>query len=242
MKFKIASHRFAEEIIQRNPQLSELFKEITDVISGITDDDLMNTFENRGVAEVLAKRALDGETLEEPVWMSLSYAINQLMDYRLHVNKAWDRQSPIFQGEEYSSVWTMDFSKSVDVLVTDDGSDSTVTRTLGVAVEVAFNHQEAIAWNLMKPVLAAEINHLEKKLVVDSGIGVIVVATEALKKAGAFDSSVGSFEKVAKYLIPMRNQLTVPLIVIGLEAPENFTVSKQKDPVTKKNTGVVIRR
>ena len=234
MEFRTLSHRFAEEIIRENTELSELFDEITQTIRGIEEEDLIRTFENKG---------LDGWSAdnEDKTWMSLSYAINMLIDQRLTALK-WDRQSPIFQGKQYSSVWTLDFSKQVDSKIEpDDESQEPNFRKLGMAVEVAFNHGEAIAWNLMKPVLAAEINHLEKNLNVDSGVGVMIVATNNLKTVGAFDGAVGAFERVSKYLIPMRNQLTVPIIVIGLEAPKTFYIAKQKDPMTKKNTGVVVR-
>jgi hypothetical protein len=111
----------------------------------------------------------------------------------------------------------------------------------GIAVEVAFNHGEAIAWNLLKPVMAAELNHVEKETNIGAGIGVVICATEALKKAGAFDGAVGSYEKFLRYLKPMNGQLTVPMLIIGLEPPETFRVKKTKDPVTKKNSGTIVK-
>jgi len=47
-------------------------------------------------------------------------------------------------------------------------------------VEVAFNHGEATAWNLIKPVLASELNHVEK--VIPTQAGVFITCTEALAK------------------------------------------------------------
>lgn len=227
------SHRFAKEIIQENEALRVLYAELKKTIVNISDDELIATFENQGL--------VGSDSDSEPKnWMSLSHAINQLLDDKLTKLK-WDRQSPIFQGEEYKSIWTLDFSKEVKVEVQTGDDEKTKTKNIGVAVEVAFNHGEAIAWNLMKPVLAAEVNHLDKKLNVDAGIGIMIVATDAMKKAGAFDSAVGSYERVEKYLVPMQNQLTVPIMLIGLQPPKTFKVSKQLDAVTRKNKGVIER-
>jgi hypothetical protein len=109
----------------------------------------------------------------------------------------------------------------------------------GIAVEVAFNHGEAIAWNLLKPVLASELNHVAEQIDIGSGIGVVIAATESLKDAGGFDSAVGSFEKFLTYLKPLQNQLTVPMIIVGLEAPKRFRVAKVKDPRTGRNSGQI---
>ncbi len=231
MEFITRSHRFAEEIIQQNPGLESLYKEITTSILAISDDLLSRTFENRGLQDREPEN-------DEASWMSLSYAINIILDDLL-VAKGWDRQSQIFQGSQYKSTWTLDFSKQIVVSETDDQGKIVGSKNVGFAVEVAFNHGEAIAWNLMKPVLAAEVNHLDKKLNVDAGIGIMIVATQELKKAGAFDGAVGSFERVERYLIPMQHQLTVPIMLIGLKAPKSFRVVKQLDPVTKKNKGAI---
>ena len=97
-----------------------------------------------------------------------------------------------------------------------------------MAIEVAFNHGEAIAWNLMKPSIAAEINHVDVQTDIGVGIGVVITATENLKKAGDFDNAVGTYEKVKRYLNPMFQKLTVPIILVGLEAPESFHVKNHE--------------
>jgi hypothetical protein len=111
-----------------------------------------------------------------------------------------------------------------------------------MAVEVAFNHGEAIAWNLLKPVLASEVNHIEKSDEVDigSGIGIMITASSDLKAAGGFDGAVGEYEKVLRYLKPMRNQLTVPMMVIGLKAPKTFRLETVKNPVTGRSASQVV--
>jgi hypothetical protein len=231
MEYVLRSHRFAKEIIRENKLLGALFQEITDAIESLTDEILIETFEKRALPWSDSKP-------DEKNWMSLSYAINMLLDDAL-TKQDWNRQSPIFQGAEYKSIWTLDFSKQVEVEVENAQLSKTKPKKVGFAVEVAFNHGEAIAWNLMKPVLAAEVNHLEKKLNVDAGIGVMIVATNELQEFGAFDGAIGTFERVEKYLVPMQNQLTVPIMLIGLKAPEKFRVVKQLDPITRKNKGVI---
>ena len=93
-----------------------------------------------------------------------------------------------------------------------------------ISVEVAFNHGEAIAWNLIKPVLASELNHVAKDI--QTSAGIIICATNGMKKAGNFDSAVGSYEKFLRYLLPLQNMLPTPILIIGLDAPDSFHVDK----------------
>jgi hypothetical protein len=223
MEFEYTSHRFAEQIIRQTPELEKLYREILDSIAAITDDVLLQTF-------------LDGKDSAK----SLSYAINNLLKQHLFEDRGWEKEAEIFQGQEYASVWRLDFLKKTRVLGVVDDADSQKMSKSGMAVEVAFNHGEAIAWNLLKPVLAAEINHIEKSSQVDigSGIGIVITASKALKDAGGFDGAVGEYEKVLRYLKPMNNQLTVPMIVIGLKPPAKFMIAR--NPKTKRSTGEVI--
>ena len=139
---------------------------------------------------------------------SISRVINQLIKVRL-TGKGWDEESPIFQDDRYSNKrFRLDFAKN------------------NFAVEVAFNHGEATSWNLLKPVLSGELNHVKKTI--QTRIGVVIFATDSMKSAGGFDSAVGSYEKALRYLPILMNQLTVPLIIIGLSPPENFKIVDKK--------------
>ena len=157
----------------------------------------------------------DDDIMEEhssntPMRKSISMAINNLLRSRL-VEKGWTPESAIFNDPDYHQTrWRLDFSKS------------------DISVEVAFNHGEAIAWNLLKPVLASELNHVEKQK--QTKLGVVIMATEEMKKAGGFDGAVGTFEKAERYLKPLQNQLSCPMVLIGLEAPESFLVEHQGKP------------
>jgi hypothetical protein len=210
MKYITTDHNNGLDIVKSNPELGNLWSEIESALSSITDE------------RIKAQVPLSNNK------MSLSSAINDLIDVELK-KRGWTAQSAIFQGEKYKDKrWRLDFSKRVE----NPRKDIT-----GMAVEVAFNHGEAIAWNLMKPVLAAEINHVGVQTDIGAGIGIYICATKALKKAGGFDGAVGEYEKVLRYLLPMANKLTRPLIIVGLEPPETFRIVKKKDPLTKKNKG-----
>ena len=150
--------------------------------------------------------------------MSMSKAINELMKERL-VEKGWTAEAPIFNESEYldGSKWYLDFAKE------------------SISVEVAFNHGEATSWNLLKPVLASELNDVNKAI--QTEVGVVITATQELKTTRAFDGAVGTYEKFLTYLKPMQNQLTVPMVVIGLKAPRSFVLEKKK--IDGKNVGVV---
>jgi len=214
MNFITHNHRFALDIVESNPELKSLWEEITASILSITDEQLIAEFSNT------------------PTKMSISDAINRLLDAEL-VKRGWIAQSAIFQGEEYlEKKWRLDFSKRIQ---------NPAKGITGMAIEVAFNHGEAIAWNLMKPVLAAEMNQVELQTEIGSGVGVYICAASDLKEAGGFDGAVGEYEKVLRYLNPMFQKLSVPLIIIGLNAPKTFRIEKSKNPITKRNIGKVVK-
>lgn len=214
MEFEVYQHRFALDVINSNEDLKLLWGEISESISSITEERLISEFPR-------SKNS-----------MSLSDAINSILESELK-NRNWIPQSAIFQGSEYTDKkWRLDFSKRIHT------PKNSIT---GMAVEVAFNHGEAIAWNLLKPVIAAEINQVELQTDIGSGIGIYICATSELKESGGFDGAVGEYEKVLRYLSPLFNKLSVPLLIVGLNAPKTFHIEKRRDVLTGKNRGVVIR-
>lgn len=145
----------------------------------------------------------------------LAKALNKVLKEKL--SKSWSPESRIFSDATYNNKsWRLDFARGA------------------ISIEVAFNHGEAIAWNLLKPVIASELNHVEKELKTD--IGVIICATEDLKKQGGFDGATGEFEKFERYLDPLRSMLTVPVMIIGLKAPKSFFIEHEN--VNGKNQGI----
>ena len=155
---------------------------------------------------------------------SISRSINTLLDDALS-SMGWTSQSQIFSSSEYGDhAWRLDFAKSISE-VDFEGSGSP-DRNSGISVEVAFNHQGNISWNLIKPVIASEINHVPKNI--QTSLGIVIAATEDLKSMGGFDSAVGTFENYVSNLLPLRNLLTVPIAVVGLEAFESFKIVHEK--------------
>jgi hypothetical protein len=151
----------------------------------------------------------------------LAPAINGLLKKKF-IAKGWKHESSIFQGKDYQDkVWRLDFAQGT------------------ASIEVAFNHGEAIAWNLLKPVLASEVNHVEKAI--QTEVGILITATKDLKIAGAMDNATGEYEKILRYLTPLRNYLTVPILIIGLEAPETFRLKPKYAKPKLKDWGIVER-
>ena len=152
---------------------------------------------------------------------SISPTINALLKEEL-TSRGWHAESQIFSEEEYSasgSIFRLDFAKGP------------------VSVEVAFNHGNDAPWNLLKPTLASELNHVSKAIQTD--IGVIVTATEEMRVAGGFDNAVGTYEKYIRFLRPMGMLLTAPLVIIGLEAPREFHI--EHESVGRRKLGHVVR-
>jgi len=152
---------------------------------------------------------------------SLSTSINSLLKKEFE-DFDWSGESAIFQDPHYddpkSDYWRLDFAKD------------------NISIEVAFNHGSATAWNLLKPVLASELNHVRKAI--QTKIGIVVVATAKMKKAGNFDGAIGYYDKYVDHLKPLMNQLSVPLLIIGLEAPKSFKIAKT--PKGSKLKGLVV--
>lgn len=142
---------------------------------------------------------------------SISEAINKLIAKRLK-EKGWKSQSCIFADPDYADnkgTWRLDFAKD------------------NIAIEVAFNHGGNVSWNLIKPVLSSELNHVQKAIQTQAGI--VITATDAMKKAGGFDGAIGTYEKYVEYLKPLNNLLTTPMMIIGLEPPKTFTIEQKRE-------------
>ncbi len=141
---------------------------------------------------------------------SLSEPINDLIKDRL-VKLGWNAESGLFKEAPYdrtnSSRWRLDFAKN------------------SISVEVAFNHAEAIAHNIIKPVLASELNHVQKEI--QTKLGIIVTATKTMKSKGNFDGAVGTFEQFIEYFKPYSAIVPTPIVLIGIEAPETFVINKE---------------
>lgn len=144
---------------------------------------------------------------------SISKSINYLLSERLK-EKGWMEESPIFQHSDYQgrkSRYRIDFAKPGTI-----------------SLEVAFNNDGYTAWNLIKPTLASQLNHVEKAI--QTKMGVVIMATQDMKQKGGFDSTICTMENTEKYLRIMESQLTVPLVIIGLKSPSTFVVEHEGTP------------
>jgi len=154
-----------------------------------------------------------------PRQKSISKAINHIIKDKL-VRLDWMPESPIFQDDSYTGrYWRLDFAKEC------------------ISVEVAFNHSGVIPWNLVKPVLAGELNHVKKAI--DTKVGVVICATNELKQRGGFDNAIGEFEKFLIHLNPLRDILTIPMVIVGLESPKTFEIIVEA--IDGKNQAVINR-
>jgi len=216
---ELYSFRFAEEILQSVKPLNSLWQEVLSSIESISEADIQ-------------RRHL--QIQEQESTKSLSKSINQLLDEQLK-SRGWRDQSGIFGTAEYQealgSTWTLDFSKAAKL----PNGEAT-----GIAIEVAFNHAEAAAWNLTKPMLAAEINDVRVQTNIGEGIGVVIVASSELKKQGAFDGAIGDFSRYEKTLKAMRSTLTVPILLIGLAAPKTFRVQAREQKNSPYKSGEIV--
>ena len=196
MQLDFHYHRYSNLIVQYDDKFQIDYQEIINVLESISEQDLIDTFIQR--------------KLERKDIKSLSEPINFLIKQRL-VALGWASETGIFREPPYddtnSSRWRLDFSKNL------------------ISVEVAFNHGEAIAHNIMKPVLASEKNHVVKDI--ETELGVIISATNELKASGNFDSAVGTFEKFKSYFKPYNNLVPTPIVLIGLKETNSFRVNKQ---------------
>lgn len=220
MKYKLKEHRHSLSIVTE-PEFRDDWREFLSVIEGISDEMIIAKFESS---------SSDNSKIGRRKAMSLSRSINALIDEGL-VAKGWSRQSRIFGDSRFEDKrWTLDFAKNKPNGVIGDGTFS---------VEIAFNNAGSTAWNLIKPVLASELNHVSKAI--QTRVGIVVFATEALKQAGCFDATVGTFESAKDYLDAMQNILVSPIVIVGLDAPEGFEVQGRVDEEGKYNYGAIVR-
>ena len=192
MKYVITSHRYANLLFQLDDNMKHLWEQVKDVLDNITEEDIITEHN-----QIL---------ITQPQSKSISKAINSMIKTRL-LEKYWNCESPIFADDNYDGsdgTWRLDFAKE------------------DIAIEVAFNHGGNVSWNLIKPVLSSELNHVEKA--VQTKAGILITATDEMKKVGGFDSAVGSYEKYVTYLKPLNNILTTPILIIGILPPETFKV------------------
>ncbi len=196
------------DVLLKEPEYINEYNEIIQIIKNIDEDEVYNKHLSYGKIDI------------SKTPKSLSIAINELLKQKFK-KQLWHSESKIFQDTKYTGdTWRLDFAKKT------------------ISIEVGFNHSSVIAWNLIKPVLASELNHVHKAI--QTNIGVIITVTDDFKKKGGFDGAIGTFEKYIEYLAPLRNLLTTPILIIGLKAPSSFYV-QQIELEKRKKIGKLIK-
>jgi hypothetical protein len=210
MEYIVHSHRHGLDLLENVNEYKQYWSEIKTAIEAVTEERLIEHFESN----------FSGKAVK-----SISRTINTLIDSELS-SMGWQSQSPIFGESQYGDhAWRLDFAKSFEVQDFEAAKEGAL-RESGISIEVAFNHQGNISWNLLKPVIASEINHVPKAI--QTGIGVVIAATRDLVSAGGFDNAVGTYENYISNLLPLQNLLTVPIVIVGLKAPSTFSVVHEK--------------
>ena len=196
MKTQLYYHRHSDLLIHHDEDFVDDFKELKNVLNQISEHDLKQQFSE--------------EKLYKKNTKSLASSINAILKERL-VKLGWNSEVGLFKEPPYTdknkSRWRLDFAKN------------------HISVEVAFNHQEATAHNILKPVLASELNHVQKEI--QTKLGVVIVVTQLMKKKGNFDGAIGTFESFQEYFKPYNNIITVPIVLIGIDAPSSFLIDKK---------------
>ena len=169
--------------------------ELLSIIENISDDDILAQF--------------NGDKNK-----SLSVAINAIFKQRL-IALGWQSECRLFSSEDYENHntleddydnhnWTIDFFKN------------------RISLEVGFNHSGEAQWNVIKLALSILGNEVPKQLTAE--IGILICATEALKKYGGFDGAISTYEKNLKFFRPMKVFSPTPILVIGLERAVSFDI------------------
>tara|TARA_B100001121_G_scaffold62627_1_gene55005 strand:+ start:1018 stop:1629 length:612 start_codon:yes stop_codon:yes gene_type:complete len=196
MKYEIYYHNHADSIIKTKENFLSCFQEITSTIKNMSDKKIMTEH-----LKVKKKRSNV---------KSLSEAINNILRSDF-LSKSWEKEAGIFKEPPYNDKnnkkWRLDFAKDP------------------ISIEVAFNHGEAVAHNLLKPVLASQLNHVQKSI--QTQMAVIITATDELKEKGNFDNAVGTYKKYIEYLKPYAIYMVVPVVIIGLCAPDTFYIDRK---------------
>jgi len=214
------SHRHAEAILKNVPEYEPLWNEIEKMLYDISESDLIEHFQQNFEGKEEQTKSLS-KTVNSLIYSGLNAKTPRELQ-GMDDSNVWIAESQIFGESEYGlNEWRLDFARKVKV--TDLAVlDKTKQIDAGISIEVAFNNAGSAAWNLIKPVIASELNHVKKNI--QTSIGIVIAATEEFKKSGGFDSTVGTFETYSKMLVPMRDLISVPMLIIGLEAPKTFKI------------------
>ena len=90
-----------------------------------------------------------------------------------------------------------------------------------IAIDYSFGHPDGLRWKLNR--LATAVMPNKHSMQNQCQIGVLIVATESLRKAAKFDAKA-NWETAIEDLDIMGGLLQAPIFVMGLKNPETFTM------------------
>jgi hypothetical protein len=123
--------------------------------------------------------------------------INTLIDEKFKA-LGWEAQIHVLPVEFRDAYWTMDFRKN------------------DIGIEVSFNNAGALAQNLLRLSVMSESNFRAKEDQIR--LGILITATEKLKKWSNMDSSVITYESVNRIMPLINLNIPTPIVLVGIDA------------------------
>jgi hypothetical protein len=243
MEFEKFSHRHAEELLNSVEEYIPLWRDLESRLEAISEEMIIEHFRK------------NFENAEK-AFMSLSHSLNPLISEALDAKRStqirkliknnviteeeaenyWVAESEIFGKSVFGmSKWRLDFARKI-IARDESGLRIPGVADKGISIEVAFNNAGSAAWNVLKPSIASELNHVEKNI--QTSIAVLIVATDELKAKGAFDSTIGTFTSYKNMLTPLQDIVKVPMLILGIKAPKTFRMEIYKK--NGKNAGRIV--
>ena len=188
MKLEVASFRHGAELIAHWPEWAEL----QSVIQGIKQDKIVHTQIN--------------DLRSKPV--GAQSALNRVFEDRLTGMLGWQSQVLVFPNAAYARAAgqpppdppyperKIDFMKN------------------HLGLEIVFNNESYLERTLFRLDVASESDAVIRAHEVVAGV--IVVASEWIKRWGSMDPSVATFEGAQRSLGLVRHSFSVPLLLVGL--------------------------
>jgi hypothetical protein len=243
LEFEKFSHRHAEELLNSVQEYIPLWKDLESRLEAISEemisDHFRKNFENAPKQFMSLSHSLN-PLISEALGAKRSTEIRKLLKNNLvteeEAENYWVAESEIFGKSVFGmSTWRLDFARKI-VARDESGLKIPGIPEKGISIEVAFNNAGSAAWNVLKPSIASELNHVEKNI--QTSIAVLIVATDDLKAKGAFDSTIGTFQSYKNMLTPLQDIVKVPMLIMGIKAPKTFKVETYKK--NGKNAGRIV--
>lgn len=210
MQSQTRSFRHGTELLRNLPE----FHELMSVIGGIRQADIV----------AVQVGALKGK----PV--GAQKALNHLFKERLGQLTGWLDQVLLFP----TPAWASKNNEPPPAHAYPDRRIDFMKNHLGV--EIAFNNESYLERILFRLNVASEADAIIPAHVVHGGV--IVVASEAVKRWGSMDPSVATFEGSASSLELVRTSFSVPLVLLGLFPDDGEDWSQPSPAFGKKQTAL----